>query len=698
MDLMKDRDAIQVAPSDSEPSPLLFNRELSWIEFNARVLEEALDRSQPLLERLKFLSIFSTNLDEFFMVRVAGLQEQLETTPTSLSPEGLTAATQLNLISERLRSLLKMQTDCLLDDVLPGLEQFGIRILPYEQLSVMQKQQLERFFFERVFPVLTPLAVDPGHPFPYISNISLNLGILLARTEGGVDVEPRFARVKIPPKVPRLVPVDGSGQFVLLEQLVSAHIDSLFPGCTILECQPFRITRDADIEIEEDEAEDLLKSVEQTLRQRRFGFGVRLEVSSSMSPPMVDLLRRSLQLENQDVYSIEGPLNIPDLMALYKFGLPAAKDRPFEPVTPSIFQDVDNIFELIRRQDVLLHHPYESFAPVVEFFRTAAKDPNVLAIKTTLYRVGPDSPVVNALIDAAERGKQVAVLVELKARFDEENNILWARRLEEAGAHVIYGIVGLKTHAKLTLVVRQEGNALRRYVHLGTGNYNPTTAKIYTDFCLFTADADFGSDCSELFNSLTGYSGQTQYRKLIVAPVGLRERLTGMIRREAEHKAAGRPAEIIAKCNSLTDTALIEELYTASMAGVPISLIIRGTCCLRPGVPGLSENIRVASIVGRFLEHSRVFVFANGGSEEMFLSSADLMHRNMNRRVETVFPVSDPLQRQRIRKEVLENALADNTKIRWLQPDGTYKRPHTDGVPHNFQEDLMLKYQAPPKS
>jgi len=695
---MKDRDAIQVAPSDSEPSPLLFNRELSWIEFNARVLEEALDRSQPLLERLKFLSIFSTNLDEFFMVRVAGLQEQLETTPTSLSPEGLTAATQLNLISERLRSLLKMQTDCLLDDVLPGLEQFGIRILPYEQLSVMQKQQLERFFFERVFPVLTPLAVDPGHPFPYISNISLNLGILLARTEGGVDVEPRFARVKIPPKVPRLVPVDGAGQFVLLEQLVSAHIDSLFPGCTILECQPFRITRDADIEIEEDEAEDLLKSVEQTLRQRRFGFGVRLEVSSSMSPPMVDLLRRSLQLENQDVYSIEGPLNIPDLMALYKFGLPAAKDRPFEPVTASIFQDVDNIFELIRRQDVLLHHPYESFAPVVEFFRTAAKDPNVLAIKTTLYRVGPDSPVVNALIDAAERGKQVAVLVELKARFDEENNILWARRLEEAGAHVIYGIVGLKTHAKLTLVVRQEGNALRRYVHLGTGNYNPTTAKIYTDFCLFTADADFGSDCSELFNSLTGYSGQTQYRKLIVAPVGLRERLTGMIRREAEHKAAGRPAEIIAKCNSLTDTALIEELYTASMAGVPISLIIRGTCCLRPGVPGLSENIRVASIVGRFLEHSRVFVFANGGSEEMFLSSADLMHRNMNRRVETVFPVSDPLQRQRIRKEVLENALSDNTKIRWLQPDGTYKRPHTDGVPHNFQEDLMLKYQSPPKS
>jgi polyphosphate kinase len=695
---MKDRDAIQLAASESEPSPLLFNRELSWIEFNARVLEEALDRSQPLLERLKFLSIFSTNLDEFFMVRIAGLQEQLETNPNSLSPEGLTAATQLKLISERLRPLLKLQTSCLLDEILPGLEEFGIRIVAYEQLSAVQKQELERFFAERVFPVLTPLAVDPGHPFPYISNISLNLGILLARADGGIDTQPRFARVKIPPKVPRLIPV-GTRHFVLLEQLVSAHIDSLFPRCTILECQPFRITRDADIEIEEDEAEDLLKSVELTLRQRRFGFGVRLEVSSAMSVPMIDLLRRSLQLEAQDVYSIDGPLNIPDLMALCRLDLPVVKDKPFEPLTPAVFQDFETIFDVIRHQDVVLHHPYESFGPVLEFFRMAAKDPGVLAIKATLYRVGPDSPVVNALIQAAERGKQVAVLVELKARFDEEHNIVWARRLEEAGAHVIYGIVGLKTHAKLTLVVRQEGNTLRRYVHLGTGNYNPTTAKIYTDLCLFTADPDFGSDCSELFNSLTGYSGQTDYRKLVVAPVGLRERLTSLIRREVEHKRAGRHAEIIAKCNSLTDTALIEELYAASTAGVSISLIIRGTCCLRPGVPGLSENIRVASIVGRFLEHSRVFVFANGDTEEMYLGSADLMHRNMNRRVETMFPISDPAQRRRIRQEILENALADNTKIRWLQANGKYHRPEPAGtMPHNSQEDLMLKYQAPPKS
>jgi polyphosphate kinase len=663
---VRDRDTIQL--------PLvLFNRELSWLAFNSRVLEEGLDPSLPLLERLKFLSIFSTNLDEFFMVRVAGLQEQLETNPGSLSPEGLTAETQLKLISDCLRPLLKLQTNCLREEILPGLKDLGIRLVGYKDLTDAQKQELQWFFTERVFPVLTPLAVDRGHPFPYISNISLNLGILLGAADSRIDDEPRFARVKIPPNVPRLVPVEGTGQYVLLEQLVCAHIGSLFPKCAVLECQPFRITRDADIEIEEDEAEDLLKSVEQTLRQRRFGFGVRLEVSSSMSTPMVDLLRQSLLLEDQDVYSIDEPLNIPDLMALYKLDLPGAKEKHFEPMTPSVFQEGETIFDVVRHQDVVLHHPYESFMPVVDFFRTAAKDPNVLAIKTTLYRVGSDSPIVKALIQAAEMGKQVAVLVELKARFDEENNILWARRLEEAGAHVIYGIIGLKTHAKLTLVIRQEGNTLRRYVHLGTGNYNPITARIYTDLGLFTSDSDFGSDCSELFNFLTGYSGQTDYRKLVVAPVRLRERLTALIRREAEHKAAGRPAEIILKSNSLSDMALIEELYSASAAGVPVTLIIRGVCCLRPGVPGLSENIRVASIVGRFLEHSRVFLFSNGGLEEIYLSSADLMHRNLNRRVETVFPICDPQQRRRIREEILENALADNTKIRWLQPDGTYR-------------------------
>src|SRR3989440_4793462 len=434
----------------------LFNRELGWIEFNSRVLAEGLDSSLPLLERLKFLSIFSTNLDEFFMVRVAGLQEQLETNPTSLSPDGLTPATQLKLISDRLRPLLKLQTGCLLNEILPGLRQLGIQLIELKDLTKTEQEELEKFFADRVFPILTPLAVDPGHPFPYISNISLNLGILLQANNSNPEEEPHFARVKIPANVPRLIPVEHSHKFVLLEHVVSAHIGLLFPGCTILECQPFRITRDADVEIEEDEAEDLLKSVQQTLRQRRFGFGVRLEVSAAMSPAMVELLRRSLQLEAQDVYSHDGPLNIPDLMALYKLDLPGVKDKPFEPMTPPVFREGESIFDAIRHQDILLHHPYESFRPVVEFFRSAGKDPNVLAIKATLYRVGTDSPIVDALIEAAERGKQVAVLWELKARFDEENNIQWARRLEEAGAHVIYGIVGLKTHAKMTLVIRQE--------------------------------------------------------------------------------------------------------------------------------------------------------------------------------------------------------------------------------------------------
>jgi polyphosphate kinase len=587
-----------------------------------------------------------------------------------------------------------MQTDCLLNEILPNLKEMGIQLVAHKDLSNEEQRYLQRFFTEKVFPILTPLAVDPGHPFPYISNISLNLGILL-RPHNGSEGEPRFARVKIPSNVQRLIPIEHSKTFVLLEDLVAEHIGFLFPHCTILECQPFRITRDADIEIEEDEAEDLLKSVQQTLRQRRFGFGVRLEVFSAMSPAMVNLLRQSLQMDAQDVYSIDGPLNIPDLMALYKLDLPDAKDKPFEAMTPPVFREGESIFDAIRHQDILLHHPYESFMPVVDFFRSAAKDPSVLAIKATLYRVGSDSPIVGALIEAAERGKQVAVLVELKARFDEENNILWARRLEEAGAHVIYGIVGLKTHAKMTLVIRQEGNVFRRYVHLATGNYNPITARIYTDLCLFTAHPDFGADASELFNFLTGFSGQTEYRKLIIAPVGLRDRLTALIRREIDHVTEGRPSGIFAKCNSLSDTALIEELYAASSAGVPITLVIRGVCCLRPGVPGLSENIRVASIVGRFLEHSRIYSFTNGGNEEIYLASADLMHRNLNRRIEVMFPIEDSLQCERARIELLENATLDNTKIRWLQPDGTYTRVPFDSDVRNFQEELMSKYRAP---
>ncbi|NDD63582.1 MAG: polyphosphate kinase 1, partial [Acidobacteria bacterium] len=602
-----------------------FNRELSWIEFNSRVLDEALDPTQPLLERLKFLSIFSTNLDEFFMVRISGLQEQLEANPQLHSPDGLTPATQLRMISERLRGLISLQSRCLREQILPGLEGYGVRIIPYARLSERQREGLQNLFNERIFAILTPLSVDPGHPFPYISNISLNLGILVIPESPRADEELRFARVKLAPNVPRLIPVEGDGfGFVLLEEVIAAHIEKLFPGMEILECQPFRITRDADLEIEEDEAGDLLKTVERQLRQRRFGFGVRLEVAAGMSPRMVKLLRESLELGDGDVYTVDSMLNIPDLLALTRLDFPELKDAPFTPRLPAAIQRSDNIFDAIRQQDLLVHHPYDSFAPVIEFLRSAARDPNVLAIKQTLYRVGKDSPIVEALIEAAENGKQVAVLVELKARFDEENNILWARRLEKAGVHVVYGLVGLKTHAKIALVVRQEKNTLRRYIHLGTGNYNPVTSRIYTDFGIFTADPDFGADASDLFNYLTGYSRKNRYRKLLVSPVSLRKSIIEMVRREIIHHQAGRPAGVAVKLNSLTDTEMIEEFYRASREGVPIDLLVRGICCLRPGIPGKSETIRVGSIVGRFLEHSRVYRFINGGNEEVFIGSADL--------------------------------------------------------------------------
>jgi polyphosphate kinase len=674
---------------------LLLNRELSWIEFNSRVLEEALDPSQPLLERLKFLSIFSTNLDEFFMVRVSGLQEQMEGSPMMLSPDGLSPASQLRLISERLRPLLDVQMKCLKEQIMPGLERHGVSIVPYNKLTHGQREELKTFFYERIFPVLTPLSVDPAHPFPYISNISLNLGTLVTPQRPDDDDEVRFARVKLPPNVPRLIPIGEGYNFALLEEVMAAHIDALFPGMRVLECSPFRITRDADIEIEEDEAGDLLKTVERQLRQRRFGFGVRLEVAAGMSDRMVSLLRNSLELVDQDVYTIDGFLNIPDLMALYKVDLPDLKDKPFTPITPSVLRTTESIFDAIRHQDVLLHHPYESFAPMVEFLRAAARDPNVMAIKQTLYRVGSQSPVVEALIEASEQGKQVVVLVELKARFDEENNIIWAKRMEKAGVHIVYGLLGLKTHAKMTLVVRQEGATLRRYVHLGTGNYNPVTARIYTDLGLFTANPDFGVDVSELFNYLTGYSRQDNFRKLLVAPVNMRERLTAMIRREMENHQAGRPAGIFAKFNSLTDSRLIEEVYAASRAGVPIRLLVRGICCLRPGLPGHSQTIEVGSIVGRFLEHSRVYHFVNGDRDEIYVGSADLMNRNLDRRVEVIFPIEDERLRERLRREVLEPAFRDNIKLRWLQPDGSYTRAVSNSNDEicDFQGTLLAPSQ-----
>ncbi len=660
---------------------MLFNRELSWLEFNRRVLEEALDTSHPLLERLKFLAIFSTNLDEFFMIRVSGLKEQIDEGVTDLSPDGLTAHMQLKQICERLRPILDEQVRCLQQDVLPQLADNGIVITPYRALSDRQRRTLDEYFHDNVYPVLTPQAVDPSHPFPYISNLSLNLGVMIEPTTmTGISFEtpflqPRFARVKVPPLVPRLVPVGDSGtEFTLLDELIAANIQTLFPGMKVGAPYTFRVTRDADIEIREDEANDLLRMMEMELRRRRFGTAVRLEVSTTMPGEMVRYLAGSLHLTADDVYTIDGPLNVPDLMALYKLDRPELKDKPFVISVPPPLRTNELIFDVIKRQDILVHHPYNSFSTVVDFINTAAVDPDVLAIKMTLYRTGSDSPIVRALIDASERGKQVAVLVELKARFDEENNIEWARRLERAGVHVVYGLLGLKTHCKLALVVRREGNSLRRYLHIGTGNYNPTTARIYTDLGIFTAHQQLGADATDLFNYLTGFSRQTDYRKLFVAPVNLRERTAKLIEREIEHHKAGREARIIVKINSLTDTKVIRVLYEASQAGVPIDLIVRGICSLRPGLAGLSENIRVRSIVGRFLEHSRIFYFANGGEDDIYIGSADWMLRNLDRRVEVLAPIEDPRLKKYLKEELLDLYLRDNVKARVLLPDGHYER------------------------
>jgi polyphosphate kinase len=658
---------------------LLFNREASWLEFNRRVLAEALDKSQPLLERVKFISIFSSNLDEFFMIRVSGLKEQVDEGVTELSLDGLTPAAQLKLINEGLRPMLAEQVRCLKEELLVELASKGIVLSAYRTLSDRERRALNTYFMENVFPVLTPQAVDPSHPFPYISNLSLNLGVMIAPNSSETPVrngsEPRFARVKVPPLVPRLVPVgDSSTEFVLLEELIAANIEVLFPGMRATEMHPFRVTRDADIEIREDEANDLLKAIERELRKRRFGTAVRLELASSMPGEMMRYLASSLRLNAEDVYTIDGPLNMPDFMALYKSDQPALKDKPFVPAAPPVFVPGESIFDVIKRHDVLLHHPYNSFSSVVDFINIAANDPDVQAIKMTLYRTGADSPVVQALMHASEKGKQVAVLVELKARFDEESNIEWARRLERAGVHVVYGLLGLKTHCKLALVVRREADSLRRYIHVGTGNYNPATARIYTDIGLFTADQNFGADATELFNYLTGFSQQTEYRRLLVAPVNLRERITALIEREMEHHKNGRPARIIAKINSLTDTKLIRVLYEASQASLPIDLIVRGVCTLRPGVPGLSETITVRSIVGRFLEHSRIFYFLNGGEEAVYIGSADWMQRNLDRRVELLAPIGDPRLRRHLKENVLDVSMRDNVKARRLLPDGSYER------------------------
>lgn len=656
----------------------LINRELSWLEFNRRVLEEGLDQRHPLLERLKFLAIFSSNLDEFFMVRVSGLLEAIEAGIIEPSPDGMSANEQLREIRERVRPMLATQMRCLNQDVLPALADSGIVVSPYETLNRREKKVANEYFLNNVFPILTPQAVDPGHPFPYISNLSLNLAVMVSpehsrtRKDGAGDGA-RFARIKLPPRVPRLIPIDDKGTFTYLGSLISANIATLFPHMKTNKSYLFRVTRDADHDIKEDEAGDLLRTMQQHVRRMRFGDAVRLEVAANMPAEMLAHLTEALQLTKEDVYTVDGPLNLPDLMQLYELDRPELKDRALHLVTPPALREPANVFESIKRSDVVLHHPYTAYNAVTNFINAAASDPGVVAIKICLYRTGKNSPIVKALIEAAEKGKQVAALVELKARFDEESNIEWATRLEQAGVHVVYGMVGLKTHCKLTLVVRREGSRLERYVHLATGNYNPTTSRVYTDFGILTADEEIASDATNLFNSLTGFSQFNEYGCLLVAPLNLRKRFIKLIQRETAHAKAGRPGRIIAKVNSLTDVAIVRALYNASQAGVSIDLIVRGICMLRPGLDSVSSNIRVRSIVGRFLEHSRGFYFGNNGKPEFYIGSADWMYRNLSRRVEIVVPIKDARLRDYL-KEVLETYLKDNTNARELHSDGTYSR------------------------
>ena len=656
---------------DLKAPSLYLNRELSWLEFNRRVLDEAHDLRHPLLERVKFLAIFSANLDEFFMIRVSGLKDQIAAGVTSVPADGMTPSEQLAAVRARTLPMLQQQRRYFHDEIIPALDAAGIRIVYYAQLDPAEQDRLRAYFEAEVLPVLTPLAFDPGRPFPHISNLSLNLGVWVRNPTG----EQRFARVKMPTSLPRLVPLEEGRRYVWLEDVIAGNLGVLFPGHEIEDVFGFQVLRDTDMEIQEDEAPDLLETIEQGLRQRQFGPVVRLAVDDAMPDEMVSLLMENLDVALDDVYPLQPPLAMGDLWALHSLNRPDLKDAPFVPAAPPQLRDLkipDDIFATIRRGDILLHHPYDSFKPVLDFINAAAADPDVLTIKQTLYRVGSKAPVVRSLLEAQRNGKQVAVLVELKARFDEESNIGWARALEGAGVHVVYGLVGLKTHSKVTLVVRREANGLRRYLHLATGNYNSVTAGIYTDLGLLTCDPAMGADATELFNTLTGYSTQQFYRSLLVAPGSMRERFEALIEREIEHAQAGRGGRLIFKMNSLVDERLIRALYRASQSGVRVDLIVRGICCLRPGVPGLSENIRVISIVGRFLEHSRIYHFQNGGDPEVYLGSADLMPRNLDRRVEVLFPIKERAIRTYIRDAILEVELRNNTRARQLEPDGDY--------------------------
>jgi polyphosphate kinase len=649
------------------------NRELSSLEFQHRVLHEASDERNPLLERVKFLAIFASNMDEFFQIRVSGLMEQAAAHAVPGAPGEKPAAEQLAAIRRRYRGLLDEQYE-ILERVCGDLGAAGIDIVDYADVPEHHAGLRQRFTDE-MYPVLTPLAVDPGHPFPYISTLSLSIAI---RMEDPEDREERFARVKVPPVLPRLLQIDA-GRFVLLEQVIAANLDMLFSGMTILETHLFRVTRDADLELQEDEADDLMLALEAELRRRRFGQVVRLEIDPSMPQATRRVLEEGLGVDEDDCYEIKGMLDHTGLWQIAALDRPDLKLAPYSPVIPPRLMPADSdsaadVFAAIRQGDILVHHPYESFAASTQRFITqAASDPDVLSIKMTLYRTSGDSPIVRDLIAAADRGKQVVVLVEIKARFDEEANISWARKLEQAGAHVVYGLVGLKTHSKTSLVVRREGSTLRRYVHIGTGNYNPGTARLYTDLGLLSCRPELGADVSDLFNVLTGLSRQRDFRRLIVAPMNLRSWILGMIERETDHARAGRPARIILKLNSLVDPACIAALYEAGKAGVRIDLIIRGICSLWPGVPGASEGIAVRSIVGQYLEHSRIFSFANGGNAELYIGSADLMERNLDRRVEATVPIEDLEARAKI-NAALEVMLADDRRSWQLGADGTYRR------------------------
>ncbi|MBN4927327.1 RNA degradosome polyphosphate kinase [Hoyosella rhizosphaerae] len=676
------------------PADRYLNRELSWLDFNSRVLSLAEDSSIPLLERAKFLAIFASNLDEFYMVRVAGLKRRDETGLSVRSADGLSPREQLSLIATRTQELANKHARVFMDQVRPALDEKGILLVSWGELDDDQHKQLSTFFHGQIFPVLTPLAVDPAHPFPYISGLSLNLAVTVRDASGGQH----FARVKVPNNVSRYVKVDHEDPdtvaFLPVEELIAAHLDVLFHGMEIVENHAFRITRNADFEVEEDRDEDLLQALERELARRRFGSPVRLEVSDDMTERMLDLLLRELDVDPADVVHVPGLLDLSSLWQVYAVDRPALKDKPFVPATHSAFGEREtpkSVFSTLREGDIFVHHPYASFSTSVQrFIEQAAADPQVLAIKQTLYRTSGDSPIINALIDAAEAGKQVVALVEIKARFDEQANIKWARKLEQAGVHVVYGLVGLKTHCKTCLVVRREGATIRRYCHIGTGNYNPKTARLYEDVGILTAAPEVGADLTDLFNSLTGYSRVEQYRNLLVAPTGIRSGIIARIDKEIEFQRAGLPARIRMKANALVDEQVIDALYRASQAGIPVEIVVRGICALKPGVPGLSETIHVRSILGRFLEHSRIMHFA--GSDEFWIGSADMMHRNLDRRVEVLLRVTDPKITAEI-NSIFDSALDPTTRCWVLQEDSNWVAAPADGEQvRDHQEEMIRRH------